>query len=346
MGGDYIARGARAVLWLLLGFLSSCADLSGPKYPIVDSGYTRVPGTLSKSLYWIDSRRVLFHGYREGADSTRPAQSGDRSSLYVWDTMENVVTPYAYSGPLEYFCLKDGYVRYVIHRDDKGYARRGKLGEEREAVLLPEPEDPDLVVRVNPHNCREYRRIDLPRRKSFSFLPLREEHGYWGFDDSRERDKPLLLLNRDATKLVALPIEAQEGRRIRYSAYAEGYVISRITGLAELRDRPTKVWLLYPSGRVDTIPIPKGPWTAHDAGYVPTRAGLIMTSRGLTAGAGPGVAGIYLVNGDHVEKILPGLIEDIDVAPDGCKVAFSVNPYTSNVLRSRVKMIDVCNKGG
>jgi hypothetical protein len=266
--------------------------------------------------------------------------------LYVWDTAENVVTPYEYTGSVRSFCFDKGYIRYLAKRDDTTYVRQGRIGEERESILLPEPENRDFVVRANPFTCREYQDIDLPKTEGLGWSPLREEHGYWGFDSSRDEKKPLLFLPREAGKPIALPIEAQEGRRIDYSAYADAYVISRLAGLASLRDRPTRVWLLYPTGRVETIPIPKGPWTGYGARYMPTRAGLIMTSRGLTAGSGPGAAGIYLVNGDRVEKVLAGLIEDLDVSMDGCKVAFSVDPYTSPRRRSRVKMIDVCKSGG
>jgi hypothetical protein len=343
-----MSRGQRAVLWLLVGLLSSCADLSGTEYPIVDSGYTRIPGTLNKSLYWIDNRRVLFHGSDEKPDLPGATQPKPKHfPLYVWDTAENVVTPYAYTGSVNAFCLSDGYVRYLIDREDKGYVRRGKLGEEREVIRPPEPENPDLVIRVNPFTCREYRDPERPRTETLSFWPLRDEHGYWGLNYvSRDPDKPLLFLPKNAAEPTALPIEFRERGRMEYSAYANAYVISRLAGLASLRERPTRVWLLHPTGRVDTIQIPKGPWTGYDARYLPTRAGLLMASRGLTASSGPGVAGIYLVNGDQVEKILAGLIEDIDVSPDGCKIAVSVDPYISQVRRSRIKMIDVCKTGG
>jgi hypothetical protein len=322
--------------------LAGCADLAGSKYPITDSGYWRIPGLLSKSIYWIDNRRVLFHG-----KSAKPDSAEAHSQLYVWDTEKNTVTPYAYTGRIGTFCLKDGYIWYGVERDEKFYVRRGPLGGEQEAYLPPPPEDPELVLRVNEHTCREYRRADQPRSERFSFSPLRPGHGYWGFDYvSRDVGKPLLFLPEGAPRPIELPIEAREGRLIEYSAYADAYVVSRIAGLASLRDLPTKVWLLYPTGRVDTFPIPKGPWTGYDARYAPTRAGLLMTSRALTAGSGPGAAGLYLVNGDWVERILAGLIEDIDVSPDGCKVAISVNPYTSELRRSRIKMIDVCKKGG
>jgi len=345
---DCTSRGPRALLWLLVGVLSSCADFSGTKYPIVDSGYARVPGTLSKSLYWIDNRRVLFHGSDEKPDLPGAKQPEPKHfPLFVWDTGENLVTPYAYKGSVRAFCLNDGYIRYLIERDDRGYVRRGKLGEEREEIRQPESDNPDLVVRVNPFTCREYREVDRPQTETLSFSPLRDEHGYWGFNYvSRDSDKPMLFLPPGAKQPIALPIEAQEARRIEYSVYADAYVVSRLAGLASLRDRPTRVWLLHPTGRVDTIQIPKGPWTGYDARYLPSKAGLVMASRGLSAGSGPGVAGTYLVNGDRVEKILAGLVEDVDVSPDGCRVAVSVDPYTSQTRRSRIKMIDVCKTGG
>lgn len=330
------------MLLLLSLLLAGCADLAGSKYPITDSGYFRIPGLLSKSVYWIDNRKVLFHGTSAKTDS-----AGAQSRLYVWDTQENAVTPYAYTGRIGTFCLKDGYIRYGLERDDKFYVRRGPLGKEQEAYTPPPPEDPELAPRVNELTCREYRRADQPRSERFSFSPLRPGHGYWGFDYvSRDVGKPLLFLPEGARQPIELPIEAREKGYLDYSEYANVYVIYRLAGLASLRERPTKVWLLHPSGQVDTIDIPKGPWTGYSARYAPTRAGLIMTSRGLTAGSGPGAAGLYLVNGDRVEKILAGLIEDIDVSPDGCKVAISVNPYTSELRRSRIKMIDVCKQGG
>jgi len=346
-GSDCTSRGPRALLWLLAGLVSSCADLSGTKYPIVDSGYTRVPGTLNKSLYWIDNRRVLFHGSDEkpalpGATQPKPKHF----PLYVWDTAENVVIPYAYTGSVVAFCLKDGYIRYLIHRDEKGYVRRGKLGEERESVLPPEPENPDLALKVNPFTCREYRDVDRPRTETLSFTPLRDDHGYWGFNyASRDSDKPLLFLPRDAKEPIALPIEAQENGWMEYSAFANAYVIWRLAGDAKYHGRPTNVWLLYPTGRVETIEVPKGPWTAP-GGYAPSRAGLIMFSRALTTGAGPGDAGAYVVNGKRVDKVIAGLVEDFDVSPDGCKIAISVNPYTSQMRRTGIKMIDVCKTGG
>ena len=78
--------------------------------------------------------------------------------------------------------------------------------------------------------------------------------------------------------------------------------------------------------------------------------GNINSRAGENSDHDPGEQGVYLINGDQVEKILDGVVEQMGPSPDGCH--FAVASATNNATNHlgeydkkfrTMKVIELCN---
>jgi hypothetical protein len=100
-------------------------------------------------------------------------------------------------------------------------------------------------------------------------------------------------------------------------------------------------WWLYPDGRVEEIKLPAGHWLQTTV--VPTATGFATINTYFTVGQ----AGVYLIRGNNVTRILEGFVEQLAVSPDGCKIAVNHDPKpletnARNNEHVTLKVIELC----
>jgi hypothetical protein len=341
---------------LLLAMIVSPQLVAGgePRYPILDSKF---PAAEAK-LGWIDNERIIFHGYDVGK-MTQPGP-GDgyptaAEGLFIWDAENGAVTKYwDIEGPVP-LCVFRGQVFFtqkLKEKENTWLLVSGPLGKEEQQVV-------STGVSMNGHNCRvsdhrpSWMKEDKHRR-----LRLLDEHGYLDFGvpiwaDPLGRAMPIVLYRPDSTKSVELPLTGwQVQAHTTYFEFASGYLLK---GEQRTPDA-VPLWLLRPDGIVIQLLEPKGKawerigWTE----YVWTIKGLFLISRTADGYAASGKSGGYLLERENPERLIVGLLDNVAVSPNGCRIAF-VHVLNSQVgadsfkeLRAgrsgsrTLKMIDLC----
>lgn len=308
-------------------------------YEVIDTG---VPGR--NEVYWVDNERVLFPGFQ------RTAQPGSsfRSVLYVWDIGTKRASVRSEIAEGADVCFASGYVSYFVDKNGKRLIREGALGAEKERELDP-PALRDRMDR-NQVTCRNADLVDLEKiYPGFYFIPLREGDGYYGWkklESVVEANKsPLYYLHAGkGKKPFALPLAAGEKDRVSYSEYLGAYVIEYTPSV---RDRQTtgKVWFLYTNGKVSEQTIPAGPWLRGSVGYTPAKPGIVLSSPALgrRSESDVGAAGVYLVQGTKVERLIAGFPSRyVAVSPDGCKAAAVVQLEKPTEVKATLRVVDMC----
>jgi len=310
-------------------------------YEVIDTG---IPGR--NEVFWIDNERVLFPGFQ-----IRP-KSGERASLravlYVWDLGTKRPRIQAEMPEGGYICYSGGYISYAIHRNGKRFIREGKFGAEKERAWSPPT--PGARIDRNQLTCRDMDLADLEKiYPGFFFIPLRDQDGYYGWkkpESTVEATKsPLYYLPSGKGKApIALPLTVGEKDRVSYSEYLGAYVIE-YTPSVRLERTTGKVSILYTTGRVEGHTIPAGPWLRGSVGYTPARPGIVMSSPavGFRSESDPGDAGVYLVRGMKVDRMIVGFPSRyVAVSPDGCKAAAVVRVQKPADVKATLRIVDIC----
>lgn len=303
---------------------------------------TAVPAR--NEVYWIDNSHVLFPGFERSAGS---ASQPLRSALLVWDTDARRLRRYAEIPDGDYVCYSRGYISYAVRRDGKRYVREGRLGKEKEREWRAATSE----LR-NELTCRDMTRADLEKvYPGFLFIPLGDGDGYYGWkktDSIVEANRsPLYYLPPGkGKKPVALPIPVGEKDRISYSEYLRAYAIEYTPGV---RDEHTtgKLRILHRNGTVDEQTIPAGPWLRGSVGYTPAKNGIVLSSPalGLRSESDVGDAGVYLVQGGKVERMVVGFPSRyVAVSPDGCRAAAVVRVQKPKDVKATLRIIDMCGR--
>jgi hypothetical protein len=87
---------------------------------------------------------------------------------------------------------------------------------------------------------------------------------------------------------------------------------------------------------------PIGPWMNSTMHIAPTRRGMFLTSNAIFVGGGNGAGGAYLMIGERLMRLIPGLPESFDISPDGCRVAVAISDATVDTFVRRLKALDLC----
>lgn len=345
--------GSSLLLLMTLALSPQLATCGEPRYPILDSKF---PAAEAK-LGWLDNEHVIFHGYEVGKvgepspDDEHPmAEAG----LFIWDTVKGTVTKYwDIDGPVP-LCVFRGQV--VLSQKLKGKENTwlmvsGPLGKEEQRVVSDK-------ISVNGHSCRvsdhkpSWMKEDKHRR-----LPLLEEHGFLDFGvpiwvDPSRKDTPITLYRPNHEKTVELPLASGQVQfQTTYVEFADVYLLK---GEQRTSDA-VPVWRLSPDGTVTKILQPKGrDWERMGWGSVHlTKKGLFLVG-GRAGYDTVGTAGAYLHANNRPLRLIPGLVWNESVSPDGCKVAFvhvlhsqagaeSVKALRTGKPGTRtLKMIDLC----
>lgn len=322
--------------------VATCACASSA-YEIIDTQILS-----RREAYWIDNQRVLFPGFDMTRSDPTAFKSPPQSVLYIWDWNTRKARIHADIPETDYVCYSDGFVSYAIRRNGKRYIREGKLGTEIEREWNPPA--PGSKIDRNELTCKDFDFSTADKiYQGFLLIPLRDGDGYYGWqkkESSVEADKaPMFYLPAGkGKKPVTLPIGGGERDRVSYSQYLGAYVIE-YTPSQRNENTTGKLRILYTSGKVDEITIPAGPWMHGSMAYMPAKAGIMMSSRalGLRSEFDLGHAGIYLVNGTKVQRLVSGLPgRPFAVSPDGCKVAAVINPHEGPGLKATLQVINLC----
>ncbi|MDN5942241.1 MAG: hypothetical protein L0H94_10195 [Nitrospira sp.] len=346
--------GSSLLLFMAFAISPQLAAGGEPRYLVLDSKF---PAAEAK-LGWLDNERVMFHGYDIGKMTQPGPGEGHPTAaegLFIWDTVKGTVTKYwDIDGPVP-LCVFRGQVFFSMKlkgKENTWVLVSGPLGKEEQREVSG-------GVSINGHSCRvsdhrpSWMKEDKHRR-----LPLSEEHGYLDFGipvwvDPSGIATPIVFYRPDSKKSVELPLI---GRQVQfhttYFEFADAYLLK---GEQRTPDA-VPLWLLRPDGTVTQILEPKGKvwerigWT----GFVWTKKGVFLISRTADGYAAAGKSGGYLWEGGNPVRLIVGLLDNVNVSPNGCMLAF-VHVLTSQdgadsaqALRvgkpgSRtLKMIDLC----
>ncbi len=342
------------LLWLLLVSpqLAACAEIKS-LYPVQDTG---LHAERSSELVWLDNHRLRFYGYRAGEPQGREFHGVPRligAGYYIWDSDTNqlVTEP-----------SLEGVLRICAQGDVLTFLRKSPTDENKRLVVTRVKGQENVTPLVNAEwfnrfSCRYYeQKPDWALRGHLS-LPLLEEHGslFWNGAISG-RNTPIMFYTPGDTKGVPLPIGTREAwpGLTRYVPFKHAYLlwgysyIDKATGTEYPYIPPDKsqpIWWLTPDGQVKEQAIPNKSWMKKQE-YYAIRDGLFVASRGITDLGDPGVAGGYILKSGTEQKLISGMLENVVVSPDGCKVALIHDPYTKEPFfeRINVKVISICEE--
>lgn len=341
-----------------------------PPYPIKDSG---MPAFQETAIHWLGSDHLIFWGFKVGpGPRIKPDKQWNRieQGYYVWDLKGQTVTRDT---------SFDGVARLCVHNRYWSYLRP-RLGTEKSWDLM-EGERGGEGSRpfpkkywFNPFSCRYY---DTPPAwviQGRETAPLLEEHGYldWGPSlgtsepDEYRKNTPIAFHPQGAQESINLPIGRQQAWRpdISYAAFKGAYLIPSLryrdpaTGVVEHvvgpwpDGKPYPVWLLTPEGQITELKLPfHRLMRGGSRQFYLTQAGVVVVFHG-SGGKKPypGEAGGYLFHDEKITKLIPGLVRNPAISPDGCRIAFIHDPYDTESMKDRfdritVKMIDLCQGG-
>ena len=104
--------------------------------------------------------------------------------------------------------------------------------------------------------------------------------------------------------------------------------------------------LLWPDGRTQAFPNNIAFFAAFSMAHhvLPTRAGFISVAPGRDPPRSED--GVYVWGTDSAIQIADGIVTTVEVAPDGCKIAFVTRPSSLNNMAARLRVIDICKAIG
>jgi hypothetical protein len=335
-------------------------------WPVTDSRIAYATRFEGDPIYWLDNDRVLVPGYERRADvpagKEAPEQFGPLG-LYIWDTRNSTATRHSDLSQHYSLCYNDGFITYTTS-DDNGRRRHQSEGEFGKEQALPVDARPSFDAQPAYSSCP---RIDPAKRlrpeHTARHVPawfLKVEDGYVsagepriaGDSIPRERLNDKVNLYRPGgSEPVALPIISKEvffGTKLTYSQFAQRYVLVPHTSrngnpnsdsVVWPDKQPMPVYLISPTGDVQTISVPHGTWVPpHMA--TPTKQGLFIASSNAPS-TNSRQAGGWLLKDGRMVKLFDHLVDAAGVSPDGCKIAFSYNDFNPKT-NNYTQVIDLC----
>ena len=363
------ARACGALCWSFAAAMAFSASAAGPV--VSDTGFEIIARTLSPSLYWIDSDRLLFEGIdRKEMDAAlagrEPNRFGHLKKIYLWDTRAGSARLYADGSAL---CVANGVIRYAVQVDgtaSKEISRRGLSGQETElerplrAGEKVASAGSDARV-YSSFNCAALSRSALspPAAPGRRILVLRAGDGYLDagpiavderIAEIRIRAPGYVTLYRPGSPSgIKLPFTLAQGPGYPvYSEYLGAYVTlpdpksSRPGVLAPWpRGLPFTVYSFRASGEAGEVVIPYGEWGGPMA-VQPTSAGWMFAGQGSPAPK----AGLFMFSSGSVRRLDSGFVYEIAVTPDGCRAAVAIKNRLLEInAPTNLKIVDLCAEG-
>lgn len=343
------------LLWLLLVSpqLAACSELA--PYPVKDSGML-APDTAQ--VIWLDNARLLFNGYRGveySADDANKVVRYKDSGYYIWDTEK---------GTVQRDTSFDGKGKICVHGEYLSYIRRAK--DDDQTFLLVSGKKGEVTERpypkthwFNPLSCRYYDQKPFWIVEGHQTIPLLEEHGYLDLGTRPEPDyltlrldnpnPPINFYSVNAKKSFTLPIGWQEVGfpQVHYAPFSNRYLLSGLQYYDEKRgflpawprDTPPRVWWLKPDGSLEKEELPNiSPLQGNPPRTVPIRTGLFVVAGNTRERPEPTAVGGYLIQGQHLQRVINGMLLRMSVSPDGCKVAVVNDTHEKKPVSERIRL--------
>lgn len=358
-----VAMLATFIVLLLIG---GCSEPGIPrgKYLVIDSGGWVAEGTSGDGFVWLDDHRIAFvssKSFRHDADDTQHV-------LAIWNVGEKPeIFREKVTGINCYDNKELGYWRLNrwTGKANKFESFKGPLGKEKpwdKLACKRYRRNFTLPLMGNGCECLDGRNEPWVTRNAY---PLQPGHGWIDLGSDWKTvgslDNLPVTYHRPAGGAVPMPFKSREWIRLSFHPFRGAYFIegdyfnlsTKGNQSPWPKNLPRYAWWLEPDGKVTPIVIP--PIMQNKRGYwgelVPTKIGIATVSRGgEKSNHDPGEQGVYLINGEHVEKILDGTVDRMGVSPNGCRLAVANAPNNATDHLGEydkqfrtMKVIELCN---
>ena len=139
-----------------------------------------------------------------------------------------------------------------------------------------------------------------------------------------------------------------------YAHHDDSYLVFDLNlTLAEakkwIQSNQRTIWRLDHRQRGQAVVLPAGPWVGLRGGtisFLPSRPGVLITSKNFNRDMSAGGAGLYLITpGAPARRLERGLVQEAAVSPDGCRVAYGFRPRLDTGIPEggpRLVVLDLC----
>ncbi len=346
-------------------YLAGCEFLSEADLPVLKSDI-EVDGEkiygLQGNFKWLDNDRIIA---ASNDQINQVPGSGYRSKkLVVWDTSNNTSTVLPYFN-VDGLCVIDQTIRFFTRQlapDPAGVRHMLERRQYYEGKLNT----------FKPINFTEpIERTSCESRQDRTFLPawaqsipdiniirLKPEHGFiWIERDAKEvleKPKAVWLFPPNSSKsqginisnLVATHSDNETfGLDVKYFQFQQAYLSHALN----------KLWWVYPNGRLESVaPVGKSHFKFSTKGLSEegmTRMGMLFGTHDYVNVSMDKDTGLFLRDAQlDVKRLVHGRIsQEIEVSPDGCKVAYGIDRRASlnrsgNHLTPQLEVINLCKE--
>jgi hypothetical protein len=339
-------RSATVGLFLLFGLslplLAGCdRPTEESPFKVIDTGFWVSP-TSNEQTWWLDNDRILFPSGKDLIPNRLP------NKIKVW----SLSTGQLVSSDLDSVtCVREGQVFYGVKNGSANKMATFFRGPFENAKEHPNPDGSDSMHPEN-HSMRLDSTFDcdwVPKDPPSIGGPYR-------FKLRGENYLNVLEPRTQSSKGKAIYHVSPDdpGREVpfygfTYSEFLDAYVVDK--GIFDpVKPETSSFWILERNGDLKEVPYPKTLLHGRVTMYPVKQGYLVEYNSGRTTETDPGDRGLYLINGEKVQRLIVGSIHGISISPDGCKVAFvharNTKEYFSRVKPYRtLKVIDFCSGG-
>ncbi|NOT15659.1 MAG: hypothetical protein HOP21_08830 [Methylotenera sp.] len=321
-----------------------------------------VPSFGAASMVWLNSEKIIFttfassESYRREELADKVIHHFDAGSQVVTFNVNTKMTEFYKKG--KFFNLKDGVITIVLKdvivkgASSENYKEllKGPLGNEVSETYYQEKQMTKPIKQCPNDN------EPLPTPPQYSLAqPLKAEHGCIRESFSQAsfpRAMHYTYFRVDGQKIeLEMPTYDELGP-YRWIDWLNAYLFgdSVTMDISNSRDQipinTATVKLLSPLGGFKLVEMGEFGFTK----VRPTRAGMVAAKNLPESGAfGPRNNGLYLWQGRQKQQITEGNVDNAEVSPDGCKVAYCSrirNVISRKIQNCKLRVIDVCEGFG
>jgi hypothetical protein len=298
------------------------------------------------SIGWVNNTQVVFHGFPAGPKA-------GKNSLYLWDLTGK---PRLLLSDTHGSCITKGTIS-TSQLSSNGEAKMFKLNQPGFSPQQRPPKPAPRISTFDPVSCSWIARPDALRDHKWE--ALRRGDGFLDFTPDGRQIGPLWAvehLDADARTRRDTGIRMPKPMlpMAVHAAHDDSYLVFDLhldRGDAErwIKANNRTIWRLDHQRRGRAIALPAGPWVGLGGGtisFLPSRPGVLITSNNFARDYSPGGAGLYLLQpGAAAQRLERGLVEEIAVSPDGCRLAYGFRPRLDTGIPEggpRLVVLDLC----
>lgn len=353
-------------LWLMAAFVLFVAIHAGynqwahqiedAPYEVIDTGYWPAEVDVLAEPLWLDNGRVIF----TSTESLQPERPPYRLKVLNIADGKIASTRYSFSER----CIRNGVGRFMEKDEQTGVFHRYVGTPERN---YEEPYPPDNNLWFDWKFKCDW--VPKPSSSPGEVVPWRYNllgsnyievlewgEGVYEYQKRPANRNPEAHTVRDGPegKRLYHRDEDDPGRPLpsgstAYSEYLDAYVISH--GYYSPKWPETRsFWILQRNGDLKEVPYPKAMLEGRNDVY-PVRPGyLVHYTSGPITEIDHGDRGLYLIQGEKVQRLTIGTIGKVSISPDGCSAVFGhaksikENLSTQKSFRT-IKYINFCQGG-